>query len=333
MEIEHRPKSASHVDTVAPNWSQAGTKAKSDLKREYKRLESDYDKLLQDFRFCQRENRDQSLELRDLKKQIVHLQNINRQNEQLQETFRARNQTTDGQKEQVRRERHELAEQFYRQEDTIEHLRHELFKRKNFTESLTIQTREANEQKSNLEVVNRKLARQIKELSENLTECKDDLLRLQPPSQMSDSELSEQYSNLHQQISRWVDDRTEDSQLLEERFEALSSTIENSPGLLQKYIKNDYLRLAAKHPNSQPLILRHVIHSYLDACIFRDDICLFGLDTGTTNFLKGVEQGMTLLEPQRGMQMVSISCSILPSDSVFLIVQQFFVGCARADVR
>lgn len=309
--MEHRPKSASQVDHVAPNSSQAGTKAKSDLKREYKRLEYDYGKLLQDYRFCQRENRDQSLELRDLNKQIVHLQDLNRQNEQLQENFRTRNQTTDGQKEQVRRERHELAEQYYRQEDVIEHLRHELFKRKNFMESLTVQTREANEQKSNLEVVNRKLTRQIRELSENLTECKDDLLRLQPPSQMSDSELSEQYSNLHQQISRWVDDRTEDSQQLEERFEVLSSTIENSPEL-RKYVQNDHLQLAAKYPNSQPLLLRHIIHSSLDACIFRDDISLFGLDTGTTRFLQGVEQGMTLLEPLRGTQMISVSYSILP---------------------
>lgn len=270
------------------------------LSRDFKRLERENNDLRQDIRLLDRENREQSLDLRDLKKQITLLQDVKRQNAQLQDAYRVRGEMTENQKEQIRKEMEKLVEQLHQKDDLNLHLRQELQKRKNHMDSLTIQTREANEEKVNLEFANQKLARQNRLLSENLTECKDDLLRLQPPSQISDSEVSEQYLNLHQQISRWVDDETEDSQLLEQRFESLSMNNKDFPESLRKYLESDHLRIAKKYPNAQLYVLRRIIQRYLDDCILSDEIHLFGLDPNMIDLLKGMEQGMRRLEPRRG---------------------------------
>lgn len=258
-----------------------------------------------DLKDSHRETRDQSLELRDLKKQNAQLQESKRQNTQLQaqlqEALRHRAQFTDNKREQMRKERDDMIHHIQQQEDIINRLKHDLFNRKSHMESLTLQTREAVEKKEIVEDGNRKLTKLNRELSENLTECKDDLLRLQPPSQISDSGVSDQYSVLHQQISRWVDDETEESQPLEQRFESLPMSGDGLPELLRKYLDIDDLRLAKKHPYTQPLVLRHLINSFLQDHILREDIDLFGLNPSTVALIKGIEQGMKLLEPKRGI--------------------------------
>lgn len=244
--------------------------------------------------------REQSLELRDWKKQCAKLQEVSRQNALLQDASRNRAQSIDHLREQMRQEHDELIHHLNQQRDTINHLRLELINRKTHIESLTMQTREAVEIRGNLEDANRKLKHLNRELSENLTECKDDLLRMQPPSQISDTEVSEHYSALHQHIARWVDDETEESHPLEQRFEALPIHGDELPEMLRKHLHNDSLKLAKKYPTAQPLVLRHLITSFLDAHVLRGDMDLFGLDAGAAAVIRGVEHGMKLLEPKRG---------------------------------
>lgn len=265
--------------------------------------------LRQDLKSSELVVRDQSLELRALKKQSVQLQEVRRQHAQLQDAHRSRTQSTDHQRDQMRKEHDELIHHLEQQRDTINFLRHDQFHRKSHIESLTMQTREAVEMKENLEDVNRKLKTLNRELSENLTECKDDLLRMQPPSQISDTEVSEHYSVLHQQIARWVDDGTEESHPLEQRFEALPMNCDELPEILREHLDHDNIRLAKKYPNAQPLVLRHLINSFLDAHILNGDVDLFGLDDGADAVIKGVEHGMKLLEPKRG------TSGVVPSSS------------------
>lgn len=253
----------------------------------YRQLEQEYDLLKERFdenrnhlREADRITEEQHRELRDLKKY----------NAELREVLR---------KENIQGERERHWEKVDQLEGNVYHYKVELHKRKVHMESLTQQTRDAIEEKNDAENTVRKLARENRNLQENLTECKDDLLRLQPPSQISDSELSEQYSSLHQQISKWVDDETEDSQLLEQRFEDLSIK-EDLPELLRKSLSNEHLWLGKKHPSSLPLILRYIIHYHLDQHIFREDIHLFGLDDHNVRLLRDIELGMKKLEPPRG---------------------------------
>lgn len=265
--------------------------ADPDLVQKYNELKRKNDDLRYDLKKADRNNRDQFSEIRDLKKQ----------NTELRETLRVYGGLTEKQRDTQQLEKARLDEHVETLESNCNYFRQQLHKQKSLIESLTLQTREANDEKADAEALARRLVRQNKELNENLTECKDDLLRLQPPSQISDSELSEQYMNLHQQISKWVDDETEDSQLLEQRFENLSTSNEEPPELLRKCLTNDHFRLGKKYPQSQPLILRYIIQYHLDQHVFRDDILLFGLDSQYTSFLRGIEHGMRELEPQRGM--------------------------------
>lgn len=287
---EHPPKPSPVVtkDTKpAPKSSRSPVKDNQmaevvrELGQEYDLLKERYDKNRHHLREADRVTEEQHRELRDLKKH----------NAELRELLR---------KENIQGEKDRLWETIEQLESNAFYHKHELHRRKVHIESLTQQTRDAIEQKDVAEIAARKLARENKNLQENLTECKDDLLRLQPPSQISDSELSEQYSSLHQQISKWVDDETEDSQLLEQRFEDLSTVKEDLPELLRKCLNNEHLRLGKKHPTSLPLILRYIIHYHLDQHIFREDIQLFGLDDHIAGILRSIELGMKKLEPPRG---------------------------------
>lgn len=284
-------------------------------------LKRTYDDLRYDFKKIDRDNKEQLGEIRDLR----------RQNAELRETIHLHGGVTEKHRDAQQLEKERLDEQMEVLEGNCNYYKHQLHKQKSLIESLTLQTREANEEKADAEAYGRRLARQNKELNENLTECKDDLLRLQPPSQISDSEVSEQYSNLHQQISKWVDDQTEDSQLLEQRFENLSNSNEEPPELLRKCLTSDHFRLGKKYPQSQPLLLRYIIQYHLDQHVFRDDILLFGLDSNDskfTAFLRGIEQGMRELEPQRGM---SAHLSLLNHNDADIIIDAVTIRHWRSE--
>ena len=239
-----------------------------------------------------RENKDQSHELRDLKKQNMQIR---------EEYSRLYNETTEDPQRFSKRERNKYHEHIQMMEQHIAYQRHELEKRDNHIEMLTKQTREANHAKDELDIGTRRLQRQIKELSINLTECKDDLLRLQPISQTSDSEIAEQYSNLCQQIAGWVDDQTEDAEVLEERFEGLKTTDDlNLDPTLALYTTEDHLRLAQEHPDSVPLLLQYLIHCYISQYVLGKAVYFYGLDAHNVGLIQQIEQGMELLEPKRG---------------------------------
>ena len=282
------------------------TEALQALEKDYRDLEQAYDDTRRDLKSSSRENREQSLELRDLKRRLAKYQEqtaqLREQNGSLREAYQA--QQARGEK-LSKSEKSKYSEHFEMLENHISHLQHERHKRETHMEFLTEQTREANDGRERLEAEMRRLQRQIRELSANLTECRDDLLRLQPTSQVSDNEISEHFSNLDQQIAGWVDDRTEDTTALEEKIGGIK-TVDDLPELLRRFATNDHLRLAKKYPSSQPLLLRYFIHCYLQTFILSSNVYLFGLDARNIGLLQGMEEGMKQLEPRRGICALSI---------------------------
>ena len=277
--------------------------ARSSEDIELSQLEQDLERAKRDLRLSERENRDQSLQLRDLKKAAAqsHERNGQLRSQNAQLLDRLRNNSGKGDKIS-KNERSKFFEHCDMLEDHIAHLQYDRKKRESHMEFLTEQTREANESKGCLEAEMRNLRRQVRDLSTNLTECKDDLLRLQPTSQVSDNEIAEAYSNLDQQITAWVDDKTEDSDILEDQFDRLSSP-EDLPDLFRGYVTSSHLRMARKYPGSQPTLLRYLIHCYLNTFVLGSDIYLFGLDPRTIALFQGLEEGMKLLEPRRGIEL------------------------------
>lgn len=277
------------------------------LQKDYRDLQKAYDDGRRDLQHSSRENRDQSLELRDLKRRLAKLQEQSAQLREQNGLLREVNQAYQARGEKLSKsERNKYNEHCETLENHISRLQHERHKRETHMEFLTEQTREANDGKERLEGEVRKLQRQTKDLSTNLTECKDDLMRLQPTSQVSDNEISEQFSNLDQQIAGWIDDRTEDSTVLEDKVGSIKS-VDDLPELLQMFATPDHLRMAKKYPDSQPLLLRYYIHCYLQTFILSSDVYLFGLDVGKITLLQGMEEGMKQLEPRRGGSYLPIS--------------------------
>lgn len=264
----------------------------SQSKDEHEDLQRAHDELLDELRATHRENREQSLELRDLK----------RHTSQLKEAYnKLRTEVADDPRKFSKHERNKYMDHFQQMEQHISYLSHELGKHEAHIAMLTKQTREANKEKEDLEIGNRKLQRQINELSASLTECKDDLLRLQPTHQTSDSEISDRYSDLCQQIAGWIDDQTEDAEALEDRFKQLNTSedLDIDP-VMAMYVNREHLKLATAHPDSVPLLLQYVIHSYLGQYVLGNGIYFYGLEIRNAGLLQGIEQGMRLLEPQRG---------------------------------
>lgn len=112
------------------------------IKLGHDRLQRDLTDLREDLKAVNRENREQSLELRDLK----------RQNNQLRERYNSiRRETVNDQKNLVKSERNKHVEHFEMLEDHVAYLQHEIWERDGHLKSLTEQTREAVEEKSSFE--------------------------------------------------------------------------------------------------------------------------------------------------------------------------------------
>ncbi|KAL8695935.1 MAG: hypothetical protein Q9201_007897 [Fulgogasparrea decipioides] len=259
------------------------------LEKENRSLRRDYEDLRADLKTATRENREQSLELRDLKKHNTHLKELIR---------------TQGDpksyKDQIMSERRKFYEHVDMLDDHIAHLKHQLEKTKLHMDQLTFQTREANEEKASYESKLQSLQKQNARLNEDLTECRDDILRLQPPSQIPDSKIADEYSNLYQQIASWVDDEAEDSSLMEDRLEGLHSD-KDAPELLKTYLDSDLIRMAKKYSDAEPLLLRYVIQLQLHRRILADDLYLFGLDDHSITLLRTIAHSMEDLEPKRAL--------------------------------
>lgn len=262
------------------------------LAKDHRELQRTHNKLIDELRAANRDLREQSLEMRTIK----------RQNMQIREAYsKLYNETMEDPQQLSRREKIKYHEHFDLMQQDLALLQNELEKRDSHIEMLTKQTREANKERDELDGTNRRLQRHNQELSANLTECKDDLLRLQPTSQTSDSEIAERYSNLCQQIAGWVDDQTENIEMLEERFKGLNSTDELAcdPDLAQ-FATPANLKLAWGHPDSVPWILQYLIHCYLGQYVFGENVYCYGLDAHNAALIRQIEQGIGLLEPRRG---------------------------------
>ena len=257
---------------------------------EFEDLKAAYNELRKDFKVTSRENREQSLELRDVK----------RQNASLKEAYNSIQKEAQGDNRKLsKNERTKYIEHFDMLEEQAAYFQHEFRKREGHLGYLTKQTRDANNEKDAIEEDNRKLQRKLRELSTNLTECRDDLLRLQPPSQTSDSEISDQYSNLCQQIAGWVDDQTEDPDSVEEYFNNLHS-VADLPQDIRLDVNNRHFKFAKQSPECLPLLLQYLVHCRIQEDILGPSTFVFGLDETNVMLLQGIEEGMMELEPKRG---------------------------------
>ena len=128
-------------------------------------------------------------------------------------------------------------------------------------------------------------------------------MRLQPTSQVADSEIGDRFSALCEQITTWVDNQTEDTDALEDRFDKIKTVEDlNMDPILGHYLNENHIRLIQDVPDALPMLVQYLIHCCLVQYVLGNEIFFYGLDIRNIGLLKEVEDGMKKLEPARGEQ-------------------------------
>lgn len=134
---------------------------------------------------------------------------------------------------------------------------------------------------------------QLQEMSSELQTCKDNLFRLQPIIQLTDSDISKQFETLCQRISSWVEneiftfedkhgDHTNDATITDGGNTRIRRFLNSTPAA------GEYL-------------VSMLIHQHIQSDFFGEKVILFGLRPMFTKFLHSAEERMAELEPRRGM--------------------------------
>lgn len=127
-----------------------------------------------------------------------------------------------------------------------------------------------------------------------LQTCKDNLFRLQPVTQLTDSDILKQYETLCQQVSNWVDNELS-------KFEDKSGYPVNDTRIITDGGSNSIKRLLNSTPEAGEYLVSAEIHENIQRHFFGENVILFGLSQNITGFLHCVEEHMATLEPRRGM--------------------------------
>lgn len=133
-------------------------------------------------------------------------------------------------------------------------------------------------------------------LEQALQACKDDLFRMNPSSNIPDSEITQGYDNLYEHISGWMEAEISRSE---------RSLRKTQPGLLPDLFHHGGMPQAKKllllYPNSGgEYFIRCIVEMMLQKFVLSKDILLVGLDERTSTLLRGIEQSMANAKPPRG---------------------------------
>ncbi len=141
------------------------------------------------------------------------------------------------------------------------------------------------------------LERQNTKMRQELEDCKDDLFKLQPVSQIPDSVIAQQYDRLSSAIGDWVDDEVS-------RFtDAWQEINGDDPPEIFHHGNIDHLRdILRLYPDTGgEYVVRYVVSFVLHRELFHRRVLLFGLPLAECELLQRSARTMKLLEPKRGV--------------------------------
>ena len=136
------------------------------------------------------------------------------------------------------------------------------------------------------------LRTKVMTLQQELEACRDDLFRLQPLLQISDTEILKGYGSLSEQIQNWIDEEIRN-------FEKIHPEVPTDKFFLVAE-HSDIARLLKKYPNTGEYLVRHRIHRCLQDHVLNKTIYLLGLPKDVTEALQAAEQSMAFYNPPRG---------------------------------
>ena len=127
---------------------------------------------------------------------------------------------------------------------------------------------------------------------EQLQVCKDDLFRLQPMSQLPDTEIVKEFETICQDIVSWID--VEISAFEKSHPDAESSQIFSSGPFTEA------TNLLERFPTFGEYLVRYEVQYCLHKTIFSGSVYLLGLPEEIKQYLQAAEERMANLEPPRG---------------------------------
>ena len=159
------------------------------------------------------------------------------------------------------------------------------------------------EAEENLELALTKL----RDISEELQNCKDELFSLQPPNSVTDSHVIKEWGAVCSSIGFWIDNESGGIEDLRSQLKELSDNQkftkrlneywgEDKQLIANHYSKNHYSK---DNPIFDKLLLYN-IHRLLEDRVFNDSVYLVGLYPSTAKLLRTIEETMAEMKPPRG---------------------------------
>ena len=190
----------------------------------------------------------------------------------------------------------------YRESEANDILRRENDKFNQLYKTTTTQLENLRAEKSNMEEVARKTHLKLQAKEEELQKCKDELFDLQPPSQISDVQIGNEWEMLCGNITRWIDDQAGGMGSLYSELKRLKQ-LDQFTKTIAFYWGDDRQELARhanRYPNIIDMLIRYNIHCLLEERVFDESVYMFGLQRRSAELLTMIENQMSALEPRRG---------------------------------
>ncbi|MCJ1388770.1 hypothetical protein MMC18_001620 [Xylographa bjoerkii] len=147
--------------------------------------------------------------------------------------------------------------------------------------------------KKSAERLGKSLSTENAKLQQSLQACRDDLYKLQPLHQTSDTEIVSQYEQVSQGITSWVEE------IMAEMTEEILTNEMNVLTVCRSAEIAHARHLLFKYPSAAELVIHHEIFRILHSEIFQDNVFLTVLGEKFTNLFYDIEDGMRQLEPVR----------------------------------
>ena len=190
----------------------------------------------------------------------------------------------------------------YQESEAKEILRRETDKYNQLYKTTTTQLEKLRVEKANMEEIARKTHSKLQAKEEELQKCKDELFDLQPPSQISDVQIGNEWETLCGNITRWIDDQAGGMGSLNSELKRLRQSDQFTKTIAFHWgdDRQELARHANRYPNIIDVLIRYNIHCLLEERVFDESVYMFGLQRKSAELLTMIENQMSALEPRRG---------------------------------
>ncbi len=171
-----------------------------------------------------------------------------------------------------------------------------------FYKTTTAQLEKLRAEKAEVDETARKTHLKLQAREEELQKCKDELFDLQPPSQISDAQIGNEWERLCGNITRWIDDQAGGMGSLYSELKRLRQ-MDKFNDTVALYWGDDRQELAhhaSRYPYIMDVLIRYNIHCLLEEKVFSERVYMFGLGYRSAELLTMIEKQMNALEPRRG---------------------------------